>query len=67
MWKIVLRLKLCKTNSRSFIQESIDIAIEWTTNNDMIINFEKSNSRDGNFRSQVPNITIANNIVEQVE
>ena len=56
----------------SFIQESIEIVVEWTTNNDVIIHSDKSKemiinySRDGNFRNQVSNITIENDIVEQV-
>ena len=65
--------EVCSNNGISFIQKSIDIVVGWTTDNDMRINYEKSKemiisyARDGNFRNQVPNITIENNIIEQVE
>ena len=34
--------EICNTNEVSVIQESIDVAVEWTVNNDMEINPEKS-------------------------
>ena len=53
------------------IQKSIDVAVEWTVNNDMEINPEKS--RDDymflnvNFRNNVPNVVVEGNLVEQVD
>ena len=34
--------EICEMNSISLMQESVDIAAEWTKNNDMKINSEKS-------------------------
>ena len=34
--------EICNTNEVSVIQESIDVAVEWTVNKDMEINPEKS-------------------------
>ena len=34
--------EICNTNEVSVIQESIGVAVEWTANNDMEINPEKS-------------------------
>ena len=34
--------EICNTHEVSVIQESIDVAVEWTVNNDMEINPEKS-------------------------
>ena len=53
------------------IQKSIDVAVEWTVNNDMEMNPEKS--RDDymflnvNFRNNVPNVVVEGNLVEQVD
>ena len=34
--------EICNTNEVSVIQESLDVAVEWTVNNDMEINPAKS-------------------------
>ena len=34
--------EICEFNSISLMQESVNIAAEWTNNNDMTINSEKS-------------------------
>ena len=64
--------EICTTNEVSVIQESIDVAVEWTVNNDMEINPEKSKemiicfSKNVNFRNNVPNVVVEGNLVEQL-
>ena len=55
--------EICEMNSISLMQESVDIAAEWTKNNDMKINSEKSKEMiisytHGNLGNEVPNILI---------
>ena len=65
--------EICNTNEVSVIQESIDVAVEWTVNNDMEINPEKSKemiicfSKNVNFRNNVPNVVVEGILVEQVD
>ena len=59
-------------NSISLMQESVNIAAEWTNNNDMKINSEKSKEiiiscSHGNRGNEVPNILIEGKIVERVD
>ena len=54
---------LCEMNSISLMQEAVNIAAEWTNNNDMNINSEKSKEilisyAHGNLGNEVPNILI---------
>ena len=59
--------EICNTNEVSVIQESIDVAVEWTVNNDMEINPDKSKevficfSKNVNFRNNVPNVVVEGN------
>ena len=59
-------------NSISLMQESVNIAAEWTKNNDMKINSEKSKEMiisytHGNLGNEVPNILIEGKVVERVD
>ena len=65
--------EICNINEISEIQESIDIAADWTSKNCMKINSKKSKemiisfSHDVNFKKYVPNIIIEGNPVEVVK
>ena len=64
--------EICEFNSISLMQESVNIAAEWTINNDMKINSEKSKEiiisyAHGNIGNEVPNILIEGNVVERVD
>ena len=55
-------------NSISLMQESVNIAAEWTKNNDMKINSEKSKEMiisyaHGNLGNEVPNSLIEGKVV----
>ena len=41
MWTTAHSFEICEFNSISLMQESVNIAAEWTNNNDMKINSEK--------------------------
>ena len=63
--------EICEMNSISLMQESVNIAAEWTTNNDMKINSKKSKEMiisytHGNLGNEVPNILIEGKVVERV-
>ena len=64
--------EICDRIDVSVIQESVDIAVRWTEQNDMKINSEKSKeiiinfAQDGNFRSTIPNIKIDGRDIAQV-
>ena len=63
---------ICEMNSISLTQESVNIAAEWTNNNDMKINSEKSKEMiisyaHGNIGNEVPNILIDGKVVERVD
>ena len=64
---------LCEMNSISLMQESVNIATEWTNNNDMKNNLGKSKERlisythSGNLGNEVPNILIESKVVERVD
>ena len=54
------------------MQESVNIAAEWTRNNDMKFNSEKSKEMiisyaHSNLGNEVPNILIEGNVVERVD
>ena len=61
---------LCEMNSISLMQESVNIAAEWTNNNDMQINSEKSKelliSYARGIGNEVPNI-LEGKVVERVD
>ena len=64
--------KICEINSISLMQESVNIAAEWTNNNDMKMNSEKSKEiiisyAHGNIGNDVPNILIDGKVVERVD
>ena len=64
--------EICEMNSISLMQESVNIAAEWTKNNDMKINSEKSKEMiisytHGNLGNEVPNILIEGKVVERVD
>ena len=64
--------ELCEINSISLMQESVNIAAEWTNNNDMKINSEKSKEMiisfsHGDLGNEVPNILIYCKVVERVD
>ena len=64
--------EICEINSISSMQESVNIAAEWTNNNDMKINSEKSKEMiisyaHGNIGNEVPNILIYGKVVERVD
>ena len=65
--------EICNTTDVSVMQESIDIAVNWTHNNCMKINSKKSKEMvicftpDEHFRNSIPSIIIEGNIVETVE
>ena len=64
--------EICEINSISLMQESVNIAAEWTNNNDMKINSEKSKEMiisyaHGNIGNEVPNILIDGKVVERVD
>ena len=65
--------EICNTTGVSVIQKSIDRAVNWTNNNCMNINSNKSKEMvicftpDENFRKSIPSIVIDGNIVETVE
>ena len=64
--------ELCEMNSISLMQESVNIAAEWTNNNDMKINSEKSKEMiisfsHGDLGNEVPNILIDGKVVERVD
>ena len=55
--------EICEMNSISLMQEYVNIVAEWTTNNDMKINSEKSKEMiisyaHCNLGNEVPNILI---------
>ena len=55
--------EICEMNSISLMQESVNVAAEWTNNNDMKINSEKSKHliisyARGNLGNEVPNVII---------
>ena len=64
--------EICNTTDVSVMQESIDSAVNWTNNNCMKINSNKSKKMvicftpDENFRNSIPSIVIDGNIVETV-
>ena len=60
--------EICEMNSISLMQESVNIAAEWTKNNDMKINSEKSKEMiisytHGNLGNEVPNILIERQVL----
>ena len=60
---------ICSINSISLMQVSVNIAAEWTKNNDMKINSEKSKEMiisyaQSNLGNEVPHI---GNVVERVD
>ena len=64
--------EICETNSISLMQESVNIAAEWTNNNDMEINSDKSKEMiisyaRVNLGNEVPNIIIEGRVVERVD
>ena len=64
--------ELCEMNSISLMQEYVNIAAEWTNNNDMKINSEKSKEMiisfsHGDLGNEVPNILIDGKVVERVD
>ena len=64
--------ELCEINSISLMQESVNIAAEWTNNNDMKINSEKSKEMiiifsHGDQGNEVSNILIHGKVVERVD
>ena len=64
--------EICEFNSICLMQESVNIAAEWTNNNDMKINSEKSKEMiisyaHGNIGNEVPNILIEGKVVERVD
>ena len=64
--------ELGEMNSISLMQESVNIAAEWTNNNDMKINSEKSKEMiisfsHGDLGNEVPNILIDGKVVERVD
>ena len=64
--------EICEINSISLMQEYVNIAAEWTNNNDMKINSEKSKEMiisyaHGNIGNEVPNILIEGKVVERVD
>ena len=64
--------EICEMNSISLMQESVDIAAEWTKNNDMKMNSEKSKEMiisyaHGNIGNEVPNTLIDGKVVERVD
>ena len=64
--------EICEMNSISLMQESVNIAAEWTKNNDMKINSEKSKEMiisytHGNLGNEVMNILIEGQVVERVD
>ena len=65
--------EICNTTDVSVMQESIDRAVNWTHNNCMKINSNKSKEMvicftpDEHFRNSIPSIVIEGNIVETVE
>ena len=63
---------ICDMNGISLMQESVNAAAEWTNNNDMNINSEKSKEMiisygHGNLGNEVPNILIEGNVDERVD
>ena len=63
--------EICEINSIAIMQESVNIAAEWTNNNDMNINSDKSkemiiNYAHGKIGNEVPNILIEGKVVERV-
>ena len=65
-------VEICEFNSISLMQESVNIAAEWTNNNDMKINSEKAKEMiisyaHGNIGNEVPNILIEGKVVERVD
>ena len=66
------QFELCEMNCISLMQESVNIAAEWTNNNDMKINSEKSKEMiisflHGDLGNEVPNILIDGKVVERVD
>ena len=64
--------EICEMNSISLMQESVNIAAEWTKNNDMKMISEKSKEMiisytHGNLGNEVPNILIEGKVVERVD
>ena len=64
--------EICEMNSISLIQDYVNIATEWTSNNDLEINSEKSKEirisyAHGNLGNEVPNILIEGNVAERVD
>ena len=64
--------EVCDRNSKSLMEESVNIATEWTNNNGMKINSEKSKEiiisyAHGNLGNEVPNILIGGKVVERVD
>ena len=60
--------EICEFYSISLMQESVNIAAEWTHNNDMKINSEKSKEiiisyAHGNIGNEVPNILIEGKVL----
>ena len=65
--------EVCERNGVSLMQESVDIAANWTDENYMKLNKEKSKemiitfTKNGNFRNTISNIKIDGIDVEQVD
>ena len=61
--------EICEINSISLMQESVNIAAEWTNNNDMKMNVEKSKEMMISYANgnEVPNILIDGTVVERVD
>ena len=65
--------EICNMNEVSEIQESIDIAVDWTSKDCMKMNSKKSKemiisfTHDVNFKKYIPNIIIEGNPVEVVD
>ena len=64
--------ELCEMNSISLMEESVNIAAEWTNSNDMKINSEKSKEMiisfsHGDLGIEVPNILIDGKVVKRVD
>ena len=71
-YPLICEYEICEFNSISLMQESVNIAAEWTNNNDMKINSEKSKEMiisyaHGNIGNEVPNILIEGKVVERVD
>ena len=66
-------LEICEMKGLSLMQESVDIAVKWTSNNDMKINPEKSKemiisfAQGSNPINEVPALLLDGNVVKRVD